>query len=269
MIISWDTSPDSSNPVYFTPLVGTKLIQLEVPINGDLWKLDDPYTTIYSIELTSGNPLLILTGYRWDNRHKYKLRISSATAYTSSHTLELRSSTGLVWFSFSGVSLSSGTGRSFELYSQYKTSDSYSFTGRFSVILKQQEVDSWGGSLTLNNSTYSTITLEPKYTTYTLGFINNLSSTVYIWDSPTPGGSPTYSIAAGATKVPITAKGGIMIQWPSASSSYTAKILGPDGVAYWSQYMPASGEQRAITDDSLLSNIQSMMSAGMYARLSS
>lgn len=60
-----------------------------------------------------------------------------------------------------------------------------------------------------------------------------------------------------------------MIQWPSASSSYTAKILGPDGVAYWSQYMPASGEQRAITDDSLLSNIQSMMSAGMYARLSS
>lgn len=268
LVLEWDISPDNINIIYFTPLVGTTLIQVEYPINGDTWKLNEPTATIYSLELYSGTPLLNLVGYKWDPRYRYKIYINSSTAYTASHTLELRSNSGLVWFSFSGIALKVGN-NGFTLYSQYKSSDPFSFAGRFSVILKQLEVDYWNSTISLTDKTYSTITLPPKVTTYTLGFINNLSSTVYIWDSPTPGGSPTYSIAAGASRVPITAKGGIMIQWPSASSSYTAKIIGPDGVTYWSQYMPASGEQRAITDDSLLSNIASMTSAGQFARLSS
>lgn len=266
MILSWDTSPDSQGPIYFTPVVGTTLIQIEAPIgSGETWKLSDDYTTIYSLELYSGNPLLTLIGYRWDNKYRYRLRISSATAYSSSYTLELRDNLGTVWFSFM-YSLSVGN-NSFILYSQHKTSDPFSFTGRFSVIVKQQEVDSWGGSLTLNDNTYSIITLVPKVQTYTLNLYNDFDSTIYVWDSPTVASQPTYNIPAKTNKVPITAKGGITIQWPSNSTSYTAKIKDPSGGVVWSQYMPTVGEQRAITDESLLANLESMMAAGVYATL--
>lgn len=266
LVLEWGISPDNLNIIYFTPLVGTTLIQVEYPINGETWKLNEPTATIYSLELYSGTPLLNLIGYKWDPRYRYKIYINSSTAYTASHTLELRSNSGLVWFSFSGIALRVGN-NGFTLYSQYKSSDPFSFAGRFSVILKQLEVDYWNSTISLTDKTYSTITLPPKVQTYTLNLYNDFDSTIYVWDSPTVASQPTYNIPAKTNKVPITAKGGITIQWPSNSTSYTAKIKGPDGVAYWSQYMPASGEQRAITDESLLANLESMMSAGVYATL--
>lgn len=266
LVLKWDISPDNLNIIYFTPLVGTTLIQVEYPINGETWKLNESTATIYSLELYSGTPLLNLIGYKWDPRYRYKIYINSSIAYTASHTLELRSNSGLVWFSFSGIALRVGN-NGFTLYSQYKSSDPFSFAGRFSVILNQLEVDYWNSTISLTDKTYSTITLPPKVQTYTLNLYNDFDSTIYVWDSPTVVGQPTYDIPAKTNKVPITAKGGITIHWPSNSTSYTAAIKGPNGVTYWSQYIHASGEQKAITDKSLLENLESMMSAGVYATL--
>lgn len=266
LVLKWDISPDNLNIIYFTPLVGTTLIQVEYPINGETWKLNESTATIYSLELYSGTPLLNLIGYKWDPRYRYKIYINSSIAYTASHTLELRSNSGLVWFSFSGIALRVGN-NGFTLYSQYKSSDPFSFAGRFSVILNQLEVDYWNSTISLTDKTYSTITLPPKVQTYTLNLYNDFDSTIYVWDSPTVVGQPTYDIPAKTNKVPITAKGGITIHWPSNSTSYTAAIKGPNGVTYWSQYIHASGEQKAITDKSLLANLESMMSAGVYATL--
>lgn len=88
----------------------------------------------------------------------------------------------------------------------------------------------------------------PSYN-YRCNFISKLDGTTYFFSTYPATGSPKLSLSNGQSGGLNVTTAEMIIQFPSASTSYTVKLLNPDNTTLASYYVTAQGNQQRVNND--------------------
>lgn len=88
----------------------------------------------------------------------------------------------------------------------------------------------------------------PSYN-YRCNFNSKLAGTTYFFSTYPATGSPALSLSNGQSGGLNVTTAEMLIQFPSASTSYTVKLLNPDNTTLASYYVSAQGNQQRVNND--------------------
>lgn len=104
------------------------------------------------------------------------------------------------------------------------------------------------GGTEVGNINVTQSAATPSYN-YRCNFSSKLAGTTYFFSTYPATGSPALSLANGQSGGLNVTTAEMLIQFPSASTSYTVKLLNPDNTTLASYYVPTQGNQQRVNND--------------------